>query len=124
MGLKARIQQSHGWQRFPKLSLGVLPSVISLELGVSLIIGYFIALLFAGRRSKTQGRIPSLVFRFKQYRIHLHHWLVFSNVIALTLILHFFIASPLLFYGFLGGIVAQGVFHYEDWHTVVQKVST
>ena len=123
MGLKKWIQQNSRRKRLPKLSLWVLASIISLELGISLIIGYFIALFFAGRHTKAKGRIPSLIFRFKQYRIHLHHWLVFSNVIAVTLILHFFIVSPLLFYGLLGGVVAQGVLHYEDWHTIVQKIS-
>ena len=39
------------------------------------------------------------------------------------MIMQFFVITPLLFYGFLGGIVAQGVFYYEDWRTVVEKVS-
>jgi hypothetical protein len=120
--LKSRIQESHVWRRYPKLSLGLAPSLISFELGISLVVGYLIAFVFAGARTNTPGRIPSLVFRIRQYRIHLHHWFVFSNILVALLFMHFFVLTPLLFYGFLGGVVAQGVFHYEDWHTIIQKV--
>ena len=119
----SRIRESYWWQRFPKIPIGVVPSLISLELGISLLLGYFVALFFAGPRTSTQGRIPSLVFRFRQYRVHLHHWLVFSHVLVIALVMHFFVLTPLLFYGFLGGVVAQGVFHYRDWKAVVQRVS-
>jgi len=120
--IQKRITESYIWNRFPKFSLvGFIPGIISFELGISLIAGYLISFLFAGKQTKMRGRVPSLAFRFKQYRIHLHHWLVFSHVLALTLILHFFVASPLLFYGFLSGIVAQGIVHYEDWYSIVQK---
>jgi len=119
---RSQIAKSYSWKRFPKFSLGVVPSVISLELGVSILMGYIIAFLFAGSRTKKQGRVPSLAFRFKQYRIHIHHWLVFLSILVVAAILQFFLVTPLLFYGFLGGIVAQGVFHYEDWRTVIQRV--
>ena len=115
------LDANYGWRRFLKLSLGVVPSIVSIELGISLVIGYLVALFFAGSRTKIQGRVPSLVFRVRQYRVHVHHWVVFSHVLVFTLVTHFFVITPLLFYGFLGGIVAQGVFHYEDWRTVIQK---
>jgi len=120
--LKSRIQQSYGWQRFPKFSLGFVPTLISFELAVSLFIGYFIAYFLAGPKTKQKGRVPSLTFQFRQYRIHLHHWFIFSNILLVAAITHFFVVTPLLFYGFLGGIVAQGIVHYEDWRSFVQKV--
>ena len=119
----SRIRESYGWQRFPKIPIGVVPILISLELGISLMLGYLVALFFAGPRTNKQGRIPSIVFRFRQYRIHLHHWFVFSSVLAVAFVMHFFVLTPLLFYGFLGGVVAQGVFHYQDWKAVIQRVS-
>lgn len=121
--IQSWIRESYGWKRFPKISVGLTPSLLSFELGISLLLGYFVALFLAGSRTHVRGKIPSLVFRFRQYRIHLHHWLLFLHVLVLAAIMHFFVVTPLLFYGFLGGIVAQGVFHYEDWRQVVQKVS-
>jgi ABC-type uncharacterized transport system permease subunit len=123
--LPKRIKSSYSWQRFPKFSLGFVPALISIELAFSLFIGYFIAVFFAGSRTKAKNRskVPSLVFQFRQYRIHLHHWLLFLHVMVFAMVAQFFLITPLLFYGFLGGIVAQGVFHYEDWHTVIEKVS-
>jgi len=123
--LSLRIKASYTWQRFPKFALGLVPWLISIELAVSLFVGYFISVVFAGSRTKAKNRskVPSVVFRFRQYRIHLHHWLLFLSVMITAMTLHFFILTPFLFYGFLGGVVAQGVFHYEDWRTIVEKVS-
>ena len=118
----SRILQSYGWKKFPKISLGVLPAFISFEFALSLLAGYTVALFFAGRRSRMKGRFPSFTFQCRQYRIHLHHWLVFSHVIVLSFLLHFSVATPFLFYGFLGGVIAQGIVNYEDWHTIIQKV--
>ena len=109
-------------RRLPRVSLGVVPMLISFELGVSMIIGYFIARFCAGAKTNMPGRIPSfLVFRVRSYRVHLHHWFVFSNILAVALVLHFFVITPLVFYGFLGGVIAQGVLYYNDWGRIVTK---
>ena len=101
--------------------MSIIPMLISVELGISMIIGYFAARFIAGHREKATGRFPNLAFRFRNYKIHVHHWIVFSNVLAVTLILHVFVATPYIFYGFLGGVVAQGVLHYGDWREFVVK---
>jgi hypothetical protein len=104
----------------PKASLGALPMFISFELGLSLIVGYFTARYFAGEKTAEQGRLPSLTFDIKNYRIHLHHWLVFLGIFAAAVVANFFVA-PLLFYGFLGGVIFQGVLYYDDWTKIVSK---
>lgn len=105
-----------------KFPLVILPSFVSLELGLSLLTGYIAALVVAGPKSRMRGRIPSFILKFKQYRVHLHHWLTFSSVFGASMALHFSLVHPLLFYGILGGVIAQGILHYEDWHVVVQKI--
>lgn len=107
--------------RYPKASMSIIPMLISVELGVSMIIGYLAARFLAGHKEKATGRFPNLVFQFRNHKIHMHHWIVFSNVLVVTLIFHFFVITPYLFYGFLGGVVVQGVLYYDDWREIVVK---
>jgi len=95
--------------------------LISFELGVSMVVGYLVARFFAGAKESVKGRTPSFVFRFRAYRVHVHHWLLFSPVLVVLLVSHIFIFTPHLFYGFLGGVIAQGVLYYEDWASVIKK---
>jgi hypothetical protein len=106
---------------FPKLSVGVAPMLISFELGVSMVIGYFVARFLAGPKPNAQGRVPSLVVRVRAHRVHVHHWLLFSPILLVLLVSHVFILTPHLFYGFLGGVIAQGVLYYDDWASVVRR---
>ena len=106
--------------RIPKESVGVLPfMLISFELGVSIILGYVAARFFAGSETNTRGRIPSLTFSIKGYGVHLHHWLSFLGLLLAAVIWGFFIVAPNIFYGFLGGVIAQGILMYEDWPRIV-----
>lgn len=116
-----KIQRKDLITTFPKASLGALPMLISFELGFALFAGYFVAHFVAGKETNERGRFPSLVFNVKDWRIHLHHWLVFLGIFITALVAHFFIIAPFLFYGFLGGVIAQGILHYDDWPRIVSK---
>ena len=117
----AKIPRRQIMQAFPKASLGALPMLISFELGFALLAGYFAAHFIAGQKTSEQGRLPSLVFAVGDWRVHLHHWLVFLAIFIVAAIASFFIVSPFVFYGFLGGVIAQGLFHYEDWPHVIKR---
>ena len=95
--------------------------LISFELGFALLAGYFAAYFFAGQKTSEQGRIPSLVFNVGDWSVHLHHWLVFLAIFVVAAIASFFIVSPFVFYGFLGGVIVQGLFHYEDWPRIIRR---
>lgn len=95
--------------------------LISFELGFALLAGYFAAHFFAGKKTSEPGRFPSLVFEVQDYRIHLHHWLVFLVVLVGATLFNFFLFTPFLFYGFFGGAIFQGLWHYEDWPRIVSK---
>ena len=101
--------------------MGIAPMLISFELGLSMIVGYFVARFFAGPKPNTQGRVPSLVIPFRTRKVHLHHWLLFAPVLGVLLVSHVFLFTPHVFYGFLGGVVAQGVLYYDDWASIVKK---
>ena len=107
----------------PKASLGALPMILSFELGFALIAGYFAAHFFAGEKTSgpNRGNIPSLAFTIRDWRVHLHHWLIFLGIFIGAAIASFFIVSPFAFYGFLGGVIAQGLLHYEDWPHVIKR---
>ena len=107
--------------RFPKGSIALAAMLISFELGISMIGGYFIARFLAGSKTNVRGRIPSLRFCFKTYKAHLHHWFVGLSILVLTFMLHFFIGTPHVFYGFLSGIIVQGVVYYDDWPRIVSR---
>lgn len=95
--------------------------LISLELGLSLLAGYFLAKFFSGSSVKQPGRFGSLVFDVSGYRVHLHHWLVSGAILALAFTFNVFVFGPSLFYGFLGGVMAQGIVSYEDWRQVIWR---
>lgn len=115
------LQKKYISPNLPKASLGAASMLVSFELGLSLLIGYFIATFFAGSATKQQGRLKSLIFTIKQYRIHLHHWLLASTILAFAFVFNFFVLAPVLFYGFLGGVTIQGIFSYQDWKQVVMR---
>lgn len=104
------------------LSLGAMSiMLISFSLGASLIIGYIAARFIAGAKAKERGRFPSIAFSLRGYKIHLHHWLIFTSVLVAALIFQFSVFPHEIFYGFLGGVVIQGVTFYEDWRQVIKK---
>ena len=107
--------------RFPKAYIGISAMLISFELGASMIGGYFMARFLAGSKTNMRGRIPSIRFYFKTYKVHLHHWFIGLSILVLTLTLHFFVVTPHIFYGFLSGVIVQGVVYYDDWPKIVSR---
>ena len=106
----------------PKVVFWLTPLLISLEAGLSMFLGYLIADFIAGKKTSEQGRVRSLVFDMRSYRIHVHHWLVFLGCIAFAFVLsRTAFGVPTVVYGFLGGIVVQGIIDYDDWKSVVRK---
>ena len=121
MGFTAQSWKGYFFERFPKASIGIAAMLISFELGISMMSGYFMARFLAGSKTNARGRIPSLRFCFKTYKVHLHHWFIGLSVLVLTLMLHFFVGTPHVFYGFLSGIIVQGVVYYADWPRIVSR---
>jgi len=98
----------------PKVVFWLTPLLISLEAGLS---------MFVGKKSSQQGRIRNpFIFNVRSYRIHVHHWLVFLGCIAFAFVLsRTAFGVPSVIYGFLGGIVVQGIMDYDDWKSVIKR---
>jgi hypothetical protein len=92
-------------------------------LGYLFFIGWLLSFLLtkymAGKTRGKQGRISSIVIPFGKYKIHLHHWLISSGIIILSLITNVSFLASAIFYGVLSGSVFQGIYSYSDWHKIL-----
>ena len=84
--------------------------------------GFLIAKYSGGKEDGIQGRVRSIIIPLGKFRLHLHHWLVFSLMMFIGLIKSIFIyIPPEIFYGLLSGLAWQGVYSYGDWHRVIYR---
>jgi len=103
------------------IGLTIALALISLQLGLGIIVGYFTARFLSGKQTRQQGIIKSLIFRIGDYKLHLHHWLLSLGVLAFVFFFNLFHFH--FFYGFIGGWVIQGIFSYSDWKKILIKIS-
>lgn len=83
---------------------------------ISAILGFLIAKILCG---KYEGDKPerSLRFSIEKYYLHIHHWIY--GVVILIILLIFKFYNPSVF-GFLMGIIVQGLF-YKDRFVILYK---
>jgi len=100
----------------PLLAAGIV-------LGHLFFVGWFLGFLLnkytAGKISGKPGRVKSIVIPFGKYKIHFHHWLISSGMIALGLITNVSFLASAIFYGVLSGTAFQGIYCYSDWHKIL-----
>lgn len=84
-----------------------------------LLSGFLIARYLGGRGTGKRGRIPSIAFPLRKRKAHLHHWLISSATMSLTLLTGTWFLPGDLFYGFGVGIALQGIYCYHDWHKIL-----
>lgn len=95
---------------------------ISLEFYLGLIFGYLLTKVLAGKKPGEQGFIKSLIFNIGSWRVHLHHWLIGAAILVSGVIFSFLSYTSFSF-GFIGGMVYQGVRDYPDWPKIIAKKS-
>lgn len=103
--------------------LGLLPAGLTLGflfyLGCA--VGFAACHFCGGTESGIQGRVRSIIIPLRSHEVHLHHWLL-SLIATLTSVIQgFFLVTPALFYGVLGGLMLQGILCYNDWHRIVRR---
>jgi hypothetical protein len=84
--------------------------------------GFLLAKRLGSKETGKRSKIPSLAFCLAKYKIHLHHWLISTVVMAAALFKGPWLLPSELFYGFLSGIALQGIYCYADWHRIVTSV--
>jgi len=112
-----------------KVALGLLVLAIIL-LGylsfyltyVAWLVGFVMAKFGSGKKEGRPGRVKSIVIPWRNYEFHLHHWVLAALIgIICFLIEGFPPVRPELFYGFLGGLIFQGVYCYGDWYRIIKS---
>ncbi len=78
-----------------------------------------VAKYLGGKMTGERGRLRSFFIPLGKRKIHLHHWLLSSLVMGITLGKGIYFPSSDLFYGFLGGIVFHGIYWYRDWYKIL-----
>ena len=96
-----------------KFFLGIPIALISLELYLGILLGYFLAKL-------SEGKVPSVVFKIGDWKLHLHHWFLGAGILISALCHNFLPIAPFS-YGILGGLIVQGISCYPDWYRIVVR---
>jgi len=103
----------------PKFLLGLPVALFSVEIYLGALAGYFLSKYLSAREVGEKNRWwKSVVFGVGNYRLHLHHWL-YSLAILILGLYYNFLPFPQLSYGFLGGVVFQGIISYPDWYRIL-----
>jgi hypothetical protein len=105
-----------------KILWGIPLALISFQLYLGVILGYLAGKLFSGKETGCHGRVKSLTFNVGQWNVHLHHWLWGLGVLIAG-IFYDFLPFPKFSFGFLGGLIFQGIICFPDWHRVFEKQS-
>lgn len=105
----------------PKILISLPLAFFSFEAYLSALFGYFSAKLLSGKKTGQQGIIKSIIFNIGKYKIHLHHWLLSLGIMISSIIFNFYFFSPKVYFGFLTGVVFQGI-SYPDWHKILMRV--
>lgn len=104
-----------------KFLLSIPLVLISLQIFLGIVLGYFLGKLLSGKKPGQSGKIKSIIFYFGRYKLHLHHWLVFLSILILTLLTSLFFPFPKFSLSFLGGLMIQGIVCYPDWHRILVR---
>ena len=83
--------------------------------------GFVISKYCGGKKDGRPGRVKSIIIPWRRWELHLHHWFICFLLAAASVAKGFSVITPELFYGFLGGLVFQGIFCYSDWHRIIRK---
>ena len=97
----------------PKFFLGLPLALFSLEIYLGAVLGYFSTKFFT-------GKIPSLAFNIGKWKFHFHHWL-YGLAILISALYFNFLPFPQLAFGFLGGMIFQGIYCHSDWYKILMK---
>jgi hypothetical protein len=82
---------------------------------------FLAAKYLAGRTDGKQGIARSLIIPWRDYQIHLHHWLVALIVGGILAAKGFYLVTPEGFYGVVSAVVFQGIYCYKDWYRIIKR---
>jgi len=101
-------------------------TIVRIETYLGIGSGYSSASFLGGKTVDAIGKIPSLILNIGDWQLHLHHWLISFGLLLFLLsflIKRYKLPASLTFFsfGFLAGLILQGIFGYSDWHQILIK---
>lgn len=101
--------------------------VVFIFLGIFCYKTWFVAFAvtkyLSGRTEGKQGIVRSIIIPWRNYQLHLHHWLLALIIGGVFLVRGFYVLTPEVCYGSLSAIIFQGIYCYEDWHRIIKRES-
>lgn len=82
-------------------------------------IGYILCRLYC-ETFLENGLVDHIILDYGKWKIHLHHWIMGVIVLGIVWMVDYFYL-PVLFTGFMCGIILQGIYDYSNWHKVIIK---
>ena len=105
----------------PKVLLSLPLALLSLEVFLGALSGYFLANYLSAKEAGQKNRWwRSFAFEVGNYRLHFHHWL-YGLAVLIPGLYYSLLPFPQLSLGFLGGAIFQGIYRYRDWYKVITK---
>ncbi len=100
--------------KLPKFLLGLPVALLSLKVFFGGLIGYLLADFLS-------GKLNPVILGIGNFKFHIHHWIMGFVMLIVTLLYEISPLANQLFYGFLGGVIFQGISDYSDWHRIFFK---
>ena len=104
-----------------KIFLGLPLALISIQVFLGVLLGYFFGKIISGKKTGEPGKIKSIILKMGHYKLHLHHWLLSTGILILNFLAGIFLPFPKFSLSFLGGLAIQGILCYSDWHQIIKK---
>ena len=99
------------------LAVSVYSSVL---FTLGLILGY-LGTRFIYSRYLKKGPLKEIYINFRGWKIHLHHWIIFTSFLLYLFLGNWQIESHKIFLGIICGIIVQDIFDFNNWHQIVMK---
>jgi hypothetical protein len=101
--------------------LGLIASLYaSISFAVGAVVAFFATELFIKKYLKT-GRVKEVRIGYKDWEIHMHHWLMASAVIGGVYLTHDLNSIPTLALGFLNGLIFHDIYTHNKWKSDDKK---
>lgn len=91
----------------------------SFFLALGLAVGYLGSKIFS-KYLIENGKVDCIYIDCGKYKIHLHHWILGTLLLAVAWFIDYFYL-PSLFVGVVCGIIAHDMYDFNDWHKILVK---
>jgi len=106
---------------FPGLGI-IVSAWLSIVFAFWAIIGFFATDTFVKRYVQT-GKVKRLKWTWRDWEIHLHHWLWPGLILIGVYAFDFIHAVPLSILGFTSGVIFQDLYKDKKWYRVINRKS-